>query len=445
MKVFIPKNHLKERTYIVKVLLGDFLGLDFSIDYHFEDFYLIQTQQTFLKIEDHFFSQHTDYLDQKNIPEAVLYYQGQFCFKDDLPVIYGLPEVNVISSQEIECKIDLFASSFFMLTRWEEAVGQDKDEHLRFQEERSLAIREGFEHRAIVNEYTELLWSMLHHLDCSLERKKYSYRVVATHDVDYFRRYDTVKKGLKAFLGDILKRKDIKQAVETCKQFFKYQIDGKNDPYDTFDYLMDVSEKYGLKSHFYFMPTFLNEKDARYDIRSFLVQQCIQQIFYRRHIVGVHASYYSYNNEVLFGQELYRLNSPKFSIKEGRQHYLRFENPTTWQIWNNRQLKTDSSLGYYNRGGFRCGCCYAFPVFNIKTRKTLKLKEQPLIAMEGAVVRQYPEPDLFKENMIALARETKLYEGQFVFLWHNHNFYTKEWKPYAKDYEDLVNAMVNVG
>mgnify|MGYP000971870045 CR=1 FL=1 len=44
----------------------------------------------------------------------------------------------------IICEADVFASCFFMLTRWEEYVNKNRDKHDRFSANESLAYKQGF-------------------------------------------------------------------------------------------------------------------------------------------------------------------------------------------------------------------------------------------------------------------------------------------------------------
>jgi len=64
-------------------------------------------------------------------------------------------------------------------------------------------------------------------------------------------------------------------------------------------------------------------------------------------------------------------------------------------------MKCDSTLTYPEKEGFRCGTCYKYSVFNILTRKKLKLKEMPLEVMEGSLVnyQNFP-PEKVKEKIL---------------------------------------------
>ena len=48
-------------------------------------------------------------------------------------------------------------------------------------------------------------------------------------------------------------------------------------------------------------------------------------------------------------------------------------------------MEWESSLGFPEKEGFRCGTCFEYSVFNIHKRKKLILKEKPLIVMDGGI------------------------------------------------------------
>jgi len=127
-------------------------------------------------------------------------------------------------------------------------------------------------------------------------------------------------------------------------------------------------------------------------------------------------------------------------VNEGRQHFLRFEVPTTWQIWEDNNMEWDSTLTYPEKEGFRCGTCYEYSVFNILSRKKLKLKEIPLEVMEGSLVNyQNLSPEKAEKKIIKLIEKVKKYNGSFVLLWHNSSFNNDLWTGYQRVYEKIVS------
>ncbi len=439
INIRIPDNNIPERKYIIDVLLSGFLGVEYNLTVSDIDIYEISFEDKTIEIKDCFFNKFPgdlSYLKKENIPDKVIFAENRFAPEANIPVIYGDSGIN-ISGNRILCGIDIFASSFFMLTRWEEHVLSEKDRHGRTPDEAQFSVKHNFNERPVVNEYAEMLRRMFAYLGLNIENK-HKYTPVITHDIDFFARYDKLSKVIKAAGGDILKRKSFKKALNTIQAYFKIKKGKQKDPYDTFDYLMNISEKSGLKSHFYFIPAIPGEEDAQYNITECAVVSKMRSILQRGHIVGVHAAYRSYKNKELFAKELLRF--PKeIKITESRQHYLRFSNPETWQILNDTGIKTDSTIGFINNIGFRAGICFEYPVFNILTRQKLELKERPLIFMEQAARKTYSDKEKFFDKFSDLKNISKKYEGNFVILWHNSNLNIPEWEEFKEIFERMFD------
>lgn len=442
----IPNNHIQERSYIIQVLFGEFLGLKHEINTKKEENYEIILENGYkLIIRDAFFSLFSEdgleYLTPKNIPTNVIFVKNQFTPGENIPVLYGSEELSV-SPEQIICGIDLFASSFFMLTRWEEYVNKERDMHNRFPARASVAYKFGFLDRPIVNEYVEMLWNMLKHLGIEQERKQRKFQYILTHDVDHIEYWKSPWVLIKRVGAEMIKRKSIKGATESFKDFINVKIGKSRDPYDTFDLLMDISESIGVKSHFYFMSGGLTSYDNRYNIDSIRAKEIIRKIEERDHIIGLHPSFNTYNNKEQWQMEKKKLEEVLgYQVKEGRQHFLRFEVPFTWRIWEENGMEFDSTLGYADREGFRCGTCYDFPVFDFLQRRKLQLREYPLIVMEGSFTTyQSIEPIVMENRINMLISKVKRYNGNFVYLWHNSSFKVGKWRDFDRVYsKTLVN------
>ncbi len=438
IKIQIPNNNIPEKKYIIDVLFSEFLGIEYSLEIKEVKNYIIKFQDKTIEINDDFFGKYPkelSYLKKENIPEKIIFAKNKLTPEKNTPVLYGNSNI-VIGGKSISCRIDIFASSFFMLTRWEEYVISEKDNHGRTPDELQLSVKHNFNERPIVNEYAEMLRQMFAYLGFEIENK-HTYKAKITHDIDFFARYGKFPKFIKAIGGDIFVRKSLKKAINTLRLYFKIKSGKVKDPYDTFDFLMNLSEKAGLKSHFYFIPAILGEEDAQYTISDKKVAKTILKIKNKGHIVGIHGAYRSYKNKDLFCKELQRF--PKeIKIEEGRQHFLRFKNPETWQMLEDCKIKKDSTIGFINNVGFRAGTCSEYSVFNVITREKLKLKEQPLIVMEQALIKKYPDKNDFFDKIIAMKDTVKKYKGIFVVLWHNNNFNIPEWEKYKKIYEKII-------
>ncbi|RLA83041.1 MAG: hypothetical protein DRG78_05530 [Epsilonproteobacteria bacterium] len=401
IKIIIPNNNINERKYILDIMLNEFLGLEYNLEIGSNNYELELENKKILTIKDTFFNNYPkelEYLKLNNMPSKIK-------------------------------NLDIFAASFFMLTRWEEYVNKNRDSHNRFPATESLAYKQGFLDKPIVNEYVEELKTKLLELDSSLEFKKKKYELFLTHDVDELYKWKSWKQVFRVVLGDLVKRKSLSLAFERVEEYFLIKRDKIRDPFDTFDWLMDKSESVGVKSRFYFMSGGLTEYDNRYKIDELKSLELINKIKKRGHIIGIHPSYNAYNNQEQFKKEKDLLEKTVGKkIVEGREHYLRFEVPMTWQVWEDNGMKVDSTCGYADKEGFRCGTGNEFSVFNILTREKLKLKERPLVVMDCSLFdynnNSYSEA---KNNIERMQKQTK----DFTMLWHNS--YIKHIKFY-RDY-----------
>lgn len=445
ININIPNNNINERKYVIDVMLGEFLGLKYKIEIGSKNYEFTLDNSNRLIIEDHFFNKlpkDLEYLKLDNIPQKVELIENEFIVEDNMPVIYGSSKLNIENSKLVSCGIDIFASSFFMLTRWEEYVNKSRDNHNRFPANESLAFKQNFLDRPIVNEYVEMLWNMLEYLGVNQKRKKRNYQLCLTHDVDAPLKYPNWKNGIKEIAGDLIKRKNIKLAFNNLSSNIKFQLGFLKDPFDTFDYLMDVSERNKVKSHFFFMGYGLTKYDNMYKSSDGFIINLINKIKKRGHYIGIHPTYDAYQNKIQFGKELDELeNNFNTKITCGREHFLRFEVPTTWQTWEDHGMAWDSTLSYADKEGFRAGVCYEYSVFNILTRQKLNLMEKPLIAMEGSFETYQSDikPEDMERKIKFLIEKVKKYNGEFVFLWHNSSFNTYRWEKYKHIYERVLN------
>jgi len=444
LKIAFSNYFAKEKNYIFHVIFNEFLGLKYHVEYHEQNNYTIQLENGNLLIfSDSFFSKHIEsqaYLFENNLPEKPDFEQNTFTKERDIPILFGSESFEIVGEKNkiLSCGNDIFAAAFFMLTRWEECVSPCKDEHLRFPDKQAYVIKHNLQHRPIVNEYVEMLWNMLDFLGIKQKRKELKYKLIPTHDIDFFRRFVNVKQLIRSLAADVLKRKSIAQAASTFSNYFKTITNKKKDDFDTFDFLMQISEKQGLKSHFYFIAGLKTELDVHYNYNTKQLFECIQNIENKGHIVGIHGSYNSFNDNRTFNSELSRLQTISKSVKIGRQHYLRFENPQTWQIWEANKMQYDSSLAFSSEIGFRCGVCLPFSVFDVLQRKHLRLKELPLIMMDSALRRKTDSPEEFYTYNKSLSDVVRKYNGNFCILWHNSNLFTHQWLDFIDVYKMII-------
>lgn len=203
-----------------------------------------------------------------------------------------------------------------------------------------------------------------------------------------------------------------------------------DDPYTTFERIMDLSEAVGVRSAFYFICGRTCEtRDGDYRITDPHIRRWLRRIHERGHEIGLHPSYDTYRNAGALQEEfatLQRVCSEEGIAQEsfgGRHHFLRWATPETFGIWDSIGLAYDSTLGFADRVGFRCGTCYEYPTYDVGQRRALRLRERPLVAMDFTLM-----DDLYMglgcgeeaASVLSGLKETcRFFGGDFTVLWHN--------------------------
>jgi len=451
MIIDIPKFCILEHKYIINTIFKYFFGIEFEINIHEKEYVQIRKERelNMLTINSQFFiTADKSWLKLESLPTLPMNIWDP---KDDdiivdlvnsaIPIIYGNKGIKK-NEKQWHLNLDIFGSIFFMLSRYEEAVLSDRDQHDRFPAIASVSYKEGFLNRPIVDEYVELLWTIMKMLWPDLERKKRSFKMILTHDVDAPFQYANVSSFqiAKSIGGDIIKRRSIKLAQ---KRYYQWRSVRKGnyekDPYYTFNFIMQESEKRGLKSAFYFIADHTaGTIDGIYTLNDPEIISLMKTIDARGHEIGLHLSYNTYLDKEQSKKEaqiLYKAmqkNGIKQKLRGGRQHYLRWKTPETFQNWEYAGMEYDATLSYADMPGYRCGTCWEFPVYDLINRKPLNLIERPLIAMEYSVTGEEYMNKGYGEEAFQVLKSLKdacrKYNGDFVLLWHNSELVTEEQK-----------------
>lgn len=355
-------------------------------------------------------------------------------FEEDLPVIFGSPSCREVLPDHLELGLDIFGSVFFMLSRYEEAVVSTRDSLDRFPASASIAGRNGFLDRPIVDEYIELLWAVLARLVPGLTRRANNFRISPSHDVDEPSRdaFRGLAAVLKESAGDFLKRRNFGRAVAGPWHWLHGQRAlHPDDEYNTFDRLMDESEARGTRSTFFFMAGASNPAfDRRYGLRHPAMRRLIRRIHDRGHLIGLHPSFETYRDAGLLSREADTLRDTLrlLGIRQdrlgARMHYLRWSLPHTWRALVEAGLDFDASLGFADAPGFRCGTCHEYRAFDVLSERAMDLTVKPLIAMDVTVMDDkylgLGATPQAHEVLSRLRRRCEAVGGDFSLLWHNN-------------------------
>jgi hypothetical protein len=342
---------------------------------------------------------------------------------------------------------------FWMLTRMEEINFERQDRHGRFKAVQSHAYLNNYLNRPIIDEWFYVLRKVIKKFWPKVELKTHNPIFFLSHDVDDPSRYgfSNILHFFKRIAGDF---KKIHYPVSALSSYIytKYKGDlHPGDPYNTFSWLMSVSESHNLKSTFYFISSLTKHHlDGRYDIRHKAIERLIKNISNRGHEIGLHPSYESIDKNYLIhdqNKNLLNLCDEKevFQTKwSSRMHYLRWRHPDTLNALNSIGIDYECSLGYHDRVGFRCGTSHEFQGFDPISSLILNIRIRPLIVMDATLFnKEYMNLGQDKASIDIinkLKRRSDLYGGNFSLLWHNSTLCNNKKKNF---YLELLLCLMN--
>ncbi len=445
-RVKCPDVCRSEVDYVVTTVFTDWFGIEFEFCPTDQHSLTIECQQKVLSFSlDFFVRAGTDWLGAETLPKVPL----KRISLDDIPqpragvhdahggsvpILFGEPWVNTTANR-IHCGLDLFGSVFFLLSRYEEIVVRSQDPHGRFPSSSSILVQAGILDRPIATEYAELLWRLMVCLWPHTERRQRTFKTKPTHDVDrpFLDLSLSMVEALRRATRQVVTTRGFAVPARSLVRWASVRLGAHdNDPNNTFDFIMDASERLGLASSFYFAATESpGPFDPKYSVHDPAIKRLMLRMLSRGHEIGIHPTYDTLMDLTLLRLEADRLRSILKATRQspdsigGRQHYLRWRAPETWRDWEAAGLRYDSSVMFPDRIGFRTGSCHEFPVYDAQRRQPLHLRERPLIAMEVSVLSPVymgiADHDQAFATLSALKDTCRRYAGDFTLLWHNNH------------------------
>jgi hypothetical protein len=359
-------------------------------------------------------------------------------------------EIKVSDWEETKCffkvnekssvPFDVFAASFYLLSRYEEYLPHVKDQHERFPAEESLAYNNGFLDKPVIDIWAYKLLYLLKERFPEMEIQTKNFQFISTIDVDCAFAYK--HKGIIRNTGGFIK--DL-TSFEFRNFWYRLLVLLKlrPDPYNTFDWLLKMKKRHEIDMIFFFLVSEYTTYDKNISINNNHFQSLIKGI--ADYVpVGLHPSYFTMRKELKLKKEKKRLeNIINTPITKSRQHYLRVDLPETYQNLVDLEVAEDYSMGYSQQYGFRASTCTPFYFYDMEFEIQTPLKLVPFAVMD-VTLKDYLQFSNRKTlaTILELAKEVKKVNGTFVTLMHNETFNKfGRFKNWQLMYEKMVKAI----
>lgn len=364
---------------------------------------------------------------------------------EGIPFLYGSPHIEKIENT-IVCHADLIASTYFLISRYEEYINpnNNRDTHGRYIGKQSIPAKANFIHRPIVEEYGELLRKLLQQTNITLPPiPQQINHIYLTHDVDSITNY----RRLRGFLGGTYR--SIVKRTESLTTILKSLTNINHDPAYTFPWILQQDNQLPEATQIYFIKATHNAKGfdrPTYNLIGKNFNHLKKEILKSspNAIFGLHASYRSGDTPdiIVEEQKLLQYAIENQRITTSRHHYLRSLQPNDMEALIDARITDDYTMGYADIAGFRLGTCRPVRFINPKTKRLTSLTLHPLTIMDCSLNEphymnlNYNEALSYAQTLI---KQTKKYNGDLCLLWHNTRFTNDNY--HRKLYTQIIQSL----
>ena len=430
VKIYSTENVPRLR-YIAGIILGDILGLSWEV---------ITDKRKLGKHPVINYSSETITGSFKIIPDTILFESGIVPREILVNVWKGLP-VFFLTSSDSDLPFDIFAASFFLISRYEEYLEFQPDKYGRFPASASLAFKNGFLGIPIVDLWAKEMSKVFLKKFQSLAFKRNEYKALLTIDADQPFAY--LGKGLFRSIGGLIN--DIKNNTGNAGDRYRIVTKGEKDPYEVFDYIIEKIEKSNTDVRFFFPVGDHSEYDKNPSWKNDEYRNLIHNIS-DKFESGVHPSFYASGNSKLVNTETVRLKT--ILGKEtllSRFHYIRLFIPRSYRDILKSGINEDYSMGYPDEPGFRAGIARPYYFYDVSEEQQTGLKIVPFQVMD-VTLYNYKKLDPFnsKEVILKLINETRNVGGLFVSIWHNTSLLDNtKWQGWRDVFEFMLKNQLS--
>ena len=334
---------------------------------------------------------------------------------------------------------DIFAASFYLVTRYEENLPYSSDEHGRFEAKQSLAYNSNFLKEPIIDQWAYMLAEVIteHYPDFQPGQRNFQY--ISTIDID--NAYAFLFKGISRTLGATLRSLFNLNIEDNIRRY--QTLAGKRDPYDTYDIFFDIHQKYGIKPLWFFLIGNSGKFDDNVSVNKTAYQNLIQEIA-QRFYVGIHPSYKAFRDFGLLNREVSQMKEIiGRDVTKSRQHFLKIHFNETYNNLIGAGIQEDYTMGYATDVGFRAGTCTPFPYYDLQKEQETSLTVYPFQIMD-ITLNQHKGYNITEAISVVeeLIDKVKRVNGTFVSIWHNEALSDHgHWKGWETVYREMLRLV----
>lgn len=429
MLVLVPKI-MGRMMYVFDLTLRQLLGLDFDLTADIDKFKAFDGPKLHYGMErigDEPFIKAFDLLFERHVHEQSF---GTVEFEGTIAPYAVLDNGNLLP-------FDVFAASFFLVSRYEEYLSQERDQYGRFRAESTWMFKNGMLQKPLVNIWVKSLGIKLKSIYPDLPVKQPKSTFIPTYDIDAAWAYK--HKGIYRTVGGFLK--DLAAGdMERIKERHQVLRGKRKDPFDSFDFQFELQKAFKINPIYFILCGEYDTNDKNISIRKPSFQALIKRLGDYAD-VGIHPSFSSYLDIEKMQREIDNLSEVLHRpLTKSRQHFLRMNLPRSYQKLIELDISDDYTMGFASQVGFRAGIADTFRFYDLEYDMVTNLRVHPFAIMDGTM-RDYLNLDVEASLRLAkkLVDEVKAVGGTFIYLTHNETLGGEQrWVGWPEMYRQLI-------
>ena len=368
------------------------------------------------------------------IPNGLLFKKGIRQY--DIDIFSWEGEKAFFSTKGGDIPFDIFAASFYLLSRYEEylPIGANFDKNGNFLSEKSLAYKEGFLEKPLIDIWALKLEEKLKTLFDEYtpsEDKKFRFLPVIGVNSPY--RYRTF-----SIIGNLLRlgKKVLQTDWSDLKKQLRVLLRIDQDPYCNVEKILEIHNRNSLRPLFAIRVS--NKKWYKQPL--YFAYSTYKKVLCRNYQVALCASSRAVTSASQLKLEqklLSRVFKTRVVVSMSSKSEINVSK--FYKNITKSKIKEDFSMSYPDRVGFRASTSTAFRYYDLDSEEYHKLDIHSVPLADWSAKKMGLSKDEFVAAMINIAHNVKKVKGELVIAYHNDSFVaSSQWKGWASAYEYAI-------
>jgi hypothetical protein len=352
-------------------------------------------------------------------------------------------EINILPWQNTKCffsvgsksalPFDVFAASFYLLSRYEVDLPYVADDFGRFPPEESVAYKHHFLKQPVVDiwayEFKKVLQDF--YPEFRFSPKTFQFNPIIDVPVAYKYNYKGVVRTLGGTLRDFITF-NFSEIYNRYLVLFKL----RKDPYDTYKWLINNHKKRNLNPTFFFLLSDYTTYDKNISFQNKHFVSVIKSVadYFE---VGLKGSFLALDDVRILKTEKQRFETIfNIPLTHTKNSFSKLKLPLVYRNLIDLEINSDHTMGYVSEAGFRAGTCTPFYFYDLDYEMQTPLKVNPFCVLDF-VYRKHKNAVY---EISKLIDEVKNVNGTFALVVHNYTFSeNNDWQGWRKIYTELLD------